>query len=154
VIGEEEMLALVVIKTTEEALRDAHDRLVCDYTDLLGEATCSACGKREREHQAPWVQRYLADSVDTGEWAAVRGAVRVYEALEQHAEMKRFFTAGPSASSFPMYCALLQQYPRKKLEELRPVLFFPWSPVLLRRAIKPAMAVYWRKRKGKVDAAA
>jgi hypothetical protein len=139
-------LALAVIRTTEEQLRDAYARLVClgAFRSAEDDATCQACSLPLAYHFSAWVEEFLR--VPPEEFEAVAAARRIHEALEEHADCKHFFVA-EAGSTFPLFCRLLGEEPARKREQLRPLLFFPWSPIQLRRAIDDAPRTYERLKK-------
>ena len=139
-------LALGVIKASVEQMRAAYDRLVCPGRFGSGEddAVCQACGLVLAHHYSAWVEQFLEAPPE--EWDALVAARWIRETLAEHADCKRFFVAG-SGSTFPLYCRLLNQDPERRREQLRPVMFFPWSPIALRRALEHAPTKFERLKK-------
>jgi hypothetical protein len=139
-------LALAVIRTSEEQLRDAYARLVClgAFRSAESDATCHVCSLPLAHHFSAWVEEFLR--VAPEEFEAAAAARRIHEALEEHADCKHFFVA-ETGSTFPLFCQVLGEEPTRKREQLRPLMFFPWTPVALRRAIEDAPRHYERLKK-------
>ena len=139
-------LALAVIRASEEQLRGAYARLVClgAVRSANDDAACHACSVPRAYHFSAWVEEFLRAAPE--EFEAVAAARRIHEALEEHADCKRFFVA-EEGSTFALFCRVLGEEPARKREQLRPLVFFPWSPIVLRRAIEKAPRDYERLKK-------
>jgi hypothetical protein len=137
-------LAAAVIRASEAQLRTAYERLVCPgmFRSAERDASCKACGRQLAHHLSARVDEFLA-AVAPDDQEGLLAARRIQEALAEHSDCKQFFVA-ESGSTFSLYCKLLNQDPARLREALRPLFFFSWSPIVLRRAIEDAIRCYQR----------